>query len=112
MKDSDSDDVNLNYSNTTPEKSLSLLYSHRFKNNINSSFSFYRSTEYEGLGSGNPINAQSRADIRFAIPFKINDFRGGIAFTSQNITGQQYFDWSENNHYRRRYLLSLSGQFN
>ena len=80
--------------------------------NVAASFMMYHSSSYEGLGSGNPVDSYNQADIRLAIPFRKNKFKGEIAFVSQNITGVKIFDWGEDNLMGNRNLITITGKFN
>jgi iron complex outermembrane receptor protein len=105
------DTVDSDFSDTASPENFSLLFSQRFKNNIVASLMMYRTSQYEGLGSGNKVDSYSQSDIRLAIPFRKNKFKGEIAFVSQNISGVKISDWAEDNLMERRNLITITGKF-
>lgn len=105
-----SDDVYHNISDTVPRHNISLLLAKEFENNISTSLAFYRVSESEGLGSGNPIPAHNRADFRIAFPFHTNGIRGDVAFVTQNFL-DEYNDWRNDNTFETRHFVSMTAQF-
>jgi outer membrane receptor protein involved in Fe transport len=97
------------YSDTSPTDILSLMFIHKFSNDLSASFALYQSSFYEGLGTGNPTGTQNRADVRLAIPFHKDKLSGEIAFVVQNISGSTYQDWSRANIMGGRELITISG---
>jgi iron complex outermembrane receptor protein len=106
-----SDDLNQKYSETAPTESFSLLLSQRFKNGLNASLMFYHAFQSNGLGDGNKIPPQARADIRLAMPLQLNNMKGEAAFVAENISGKEYTDWRWDDTYENRYFVTLSGQW-
>lgn len=106
-----SKDLYEDYSETSPSESISLLLSQRFANTINASMLLTHTAWYEGLGSGNPVGPYSRADIRIAYPFNITSLNGEVALVSQNISGQEIYDWYRDNSMKNRHMLTVSGRF-
>jgi len=109
-KPSDNNDA-LYYETASP-LSFSLLISHKFQGNLNMSLLMNHTSLYEGLGSGNPVDDYTRADIRFSVPYHINKLKGEISLVLQNISGNEYFDWSKLNKTKGMQMLSITGQFN
>lgn len=106
----DSKNIYAKYTDTAPVESFAILLSQNFSKNLLASFALYQASSYEGLGSGNPIGSQNRADIRLAIPFHKNNFSGEIAFIAQNISDATFVDWSRANTMNRREMITISGQ--
>jgi iron complex outermembrane receptor protein len=105
----DSKNIYEKYSDTAPVDNFSMLFMHKFSNALLASFAMYQTSSYEGLGSGNPIGNQNRADVRLAIPFHKDRFSGEIALVAQNISGLTYLDWSRANTMGGRELITISG---
>lgn len=100
------------YPDTASPQSFSLLFSQKLLNKLNMSLLMTQTSWYEGLGSGNPVDAYNRVDLRFAIPYRISSLSGEIALVAKNISGMEYFDWSRANHLNGRQMISITGQFN
>jgi len=105
------DTTDSDFVDTTSKESFSILFSQRFRNNVTASLIMYKVGTYEGLQTGNPTGGYSQTDIRVAYPFEKNKFKGEIAFVSKNISGEEIFDWDEENHYTRTNLITITGQF-
>ena len=98
------------YSDTAASESFSLLFSQNFANTINASLMMTNTGWYEGLGSGNPVDAHTRTDIRIAYPFSWKSLSGEIAVISQNISGLEIYDWYRDNHIGNRHMVTISGK--
>lgn len=107
-----SNDIFEDYSKTVPTRSMSLLASQKFKDNIIGSFTLYKASESDGLESGSAIPAHERADVRISLPIKKTYFEGEIAFIAQNIWGSERRNWRDDNHVEKRQLITISGQLN
>ncbi len=104
------DTVDSDFSDTASPENFSMLFSQRFRNNVVASLLMYRTSHYEGLGSSNIVDAYSQTDVRLAIPFQKNKLKGEIAFVSQNISGVKFFDWSTDNTFGHRNLITLTAK--
>ncbi len=98
---------------TAPELIFSFLAMQKFPRGINGSLAYYYVSESDGLGSGRPIPAIRRLDLRLALAFSGRKMRGEIAVIVQNaLPYNNYIDWRDDNIFERRQYVSLDIQFN
>lgn len=97
---------------TAPEQILSFLAMQRFPGDVNGSLAYYYVSESDGLGSGDPIPAIGRLDLRLGLEFRGRRMRGELAAIVQNaLDGSEYLDWRDDNLFERRQYISLDLQF-
>ncbi len=97
---------------TAPEQIFSFLAMQKFPRRINGSLAYYYVSESDGLGSGKPIPAIRRLDLRLALAFSGRKTRGEIAAIVQNaLPDNDYIDWRNDNIFERRQYISLDVKF-
>jgi len=97
---------------TAPEQIYSFLAMQQFPRRINGSLAYYFVSESDGLGSGKPIPAIRRLDLRLALAFGGRKIRGEIAAIIQNaLPDNDYIDWRNDNIFERRQYISLDVKF-
>ncbi|HHH49226.1 MAG TPA: hypothetical protein ENK51_10120 [Gammaproteobacteria bacterium] len=97
---------------TAPEQIFSFLAMQKFPLRINGSLAYYYVSESDGLGSGKPIPAISRLDLRLALEFSGRKVRGELAAIVQNaLPDNDYIDWRNDNIFERRQYISLDMTF-
>ncbi len=98
---------------TAPELIFSFLAIQNFPRGISSSLAYYYVSESDGLGSGRPIPAIRRLDLRLALAFGGRKMHGEIAVIVQNaLHDNDYIDWRDDNIFEKRQYVSLDVQFN
>ncbi|NOZ37790.1 MAG: TonB-dependent receptor [Gammaproteobacteria bacterium] len=98
---------------TVPEQIFSFLAMQKFLGRVNGSLAYYYVSESDGLGSGKPIPAIRRLDLRLGLAFRGRKMRGEIAAIVQNaLHDNDYIDWRNDNIFERRQYISLDVQFN
>ena len=98
---------------TAPKQIFSFLAMQKFLGRVNGSLAYYYVSKSDGLGSGDPIPAIRRLDLRLGLAFSGRKMRGEIAAIVQNaLHDNDYIDWRNDNRFERRQYISLDVQFN
>ncbi len=98
---------------TAPKQIFSFLAMQKFLGRVNGSLAYYFVSKSDGLGSGDPIPAIKRLDLRLGLAFSGRKMRGEIAAIVQNVLhDNDYIDWRNDNQFERRQYISLDVQFN
>ena len=95
---------------SAPKHVTSILAINRFPGEVTGSVLYYRVSESNGLGSGNPLPGYKHVNLRLALPIKWLGATGEIAFVVQNATGG-YTDWRTENTAETQKYISISAQW-
>ncbi len=95
---------------SAPKHVTSILAINRFPGGATGSFLFYRVSNSNGLGSGDPLPGYKHVNLRLALPFKWLGATGEVAFVVQNATGK-YIDWRSDNIAETQKYVSISAQW-
>ncbi|MDT8384653.1 MAG: TonB-dependent receptor [Gammaproteobacteria bacterium] len=94
---------------TAPRHITSILALHHFPSGISSSLLYYRVSESNGLGSGDPLPGYQHVNVRVGFPFRASGVSGELAFVVQNI-GDGYIDWRSENVAETQQYVTVSAQ--
>jgi iron complex outermembrane receptor protein len=84
----ESNDLDVDYTNSVPRNSVSLLGLHELGNGLLASAAFYYQDEMTFVGE-HPIGVLRRLDLRLAQRFRLADAQGEAAVVLQNVLGKQ-----------------------
>jgi iron complex outermembrane receptor protein len=93
-----------------PAHTTSMLLINQFADGITGSINYFRASESNGLGSGDPLPGYRRLDVRVGVPFQWHSLHGELSFIAQNIA-DAYLDWRSDNKAERLHYISLSAQW-
>ena len=97
-----------------PSHTLSLLVSHRFDSDIETSAVYYYTDAMDWYGEGDPTPSYKRLDIRIAKQFKLSSANSEIALLIQNINGEnlEFYNGGDfRNVWRKRAYLQFKTSF-
>lgn len=95
---------------SAPRHITSILAIQRFSSGISSSVLYYRVSESNGLGSGDPLPGYQHVNVRVGFPFRASGISGEVAFVAQNV-GDGYIDWRQENVAETQHYVTISAQF-
>jgi iron complex outermembrane receptor protein len=84
----ESNDLDVDYTNSVPRNSVSLLGLHELGDGLLASAAFYYQDEMTFVGE-HPIGVLRRLDLRLARRFRLADAQGEAAVVLQNVLGKQ-----------------------
>ena len=96
---------------SAPKYITSILAINRFPGGVTGSILYYRVSESNGLGSGDPLPGYKHVNLRLALPIRWLGARGEVAFVVENALGN-YIDWRTDNTAEPQQYISVSAQWN
>lgn len=95
---------------SSPKHISSILAINRFPGGATGSILFYRVSESNGLGSGDPEKGYRHVNLRLGVPLRTAGMTGELAFVAQNITNE-YIDWRDDNTAETQHYITFSAQW-
>lgn len=95
---------------SAPKYITSILAINRFPGGVTGSILYYRVSDSNGLGSGDPLPGYKHVNLRLALPFRWLGARGEVAFVVENALGN-YIDWRTDNTAEPQQYISISAQW-
>ncbi len=95
---------------SAPKHITSIMLINNFPGDVTGSILYYRVSDSNGLGSGDPLPGYQHVNLRLALPIKWRSLEAEIAFVVQNATGD-YLDWRTDNLAEPQHYVSISGEW-
>jgi len=94
--------------NSVPRHTVSLMASHHFPRNIDTSLTWYHISYMEWLGDGDPTSGYNRLDLHLAKTFSMLESTAKVELLVQNLLDNEYIDTVKYNHFGQRLFLNLN----